>query len=194
LRAAKGQFASRGYHGATIRSIAADAGVDPALVHHFYGTKEHLFGAAMRLPVLPSEVIGAALAPGGLAPGAGLGEHMVRTFLGIWEIADVRATFLGLLRSAMTSENAAAMLSEFITDTILAPIARVAGAPGPGREVTRDAEYRATMVGTQMIGLAMARYVLAIPPVADASPDDLAKTVGPTLDRYLAGGIRRSDP
>ena len=101
LDAARPPFAEHGYDGATIRGIAADAGVDPALVHHFYGTKERLFAAAMRLPVVPSEVLTAAFAEvaGGAGSGpGGLGEHLVRMALTVWERTEVRGVFLGLLR------------------------------------------------------------------------------------------------
>jgi len=100
LSAARKRFGDHGYTGATIRAIAADAGVDPALVHHFFGTKERLFGAAMRLPLIPGEMIDAALAPGVRNPAQSLGEHLVRTVLGAWDVSEVRDMFLGLLRSA----------------------------------------------------------------------------------------------
>ena len=254
LAAARARFAEYGYDGATIRAIAGDAGVDPALVHHFYRDKERLFAAAMRLPVVPSEILRAALAPGARDPRVGLGEHLVRTALAAWETAGVLPTLLGLLRSALTSERAAAMLREFLTETILGPVAEIAIAAGPGAEMTSGAgegtgvvqtlgveqsarvghglgagrgadagqasraveipdagqsagagqtpgigavnpgaagtfgaEYRAAMVASQMVGLAVTRYVLALGPVAEPSPDDLAATIGPTLDRYLTG-------
>jgi AcrR family transcriptional regulator len=215
LDAARQQFADHGYERTTIRSIAAAAGVDPALVHHFYGTKERLFAAAMQLPVLPSEVLTAALAPGARDPGVGLGVHLVRTALRVWDDSEVRATFLGLLRSAMTSEKAAAMLREFIADTISRPIVQAVGAgagatdfrAGVGAASSRTepgaagesgpasagpggrAELRAGLIATQMLGLAMCRYVLALPPVASASPDELAAAIGPVLERYLTGDL-----
>jgi AcrR family transcriptional regulator len=187
LEAARAQFASRGYQGATIRAIAAAAQVDPALVHHFYGTKEALFAAAMRLPIVPSEVITAALAPTARPAGVGLGEHLVRTALALWESDEVRETFVGLVRSAVTSEQAAVMLREFVADTILGALARGAkpgDLGGPG-----EAEYRAAMVGTQMIGLALARLVIKLPAVASASVDDLAASIGPSVERYLSGDV-----
>ncbi|HXP18679.1 MAG TPA: TetR family transcriptional regulator [Streptosporangiaceae bacterium] len=192
LDAARAQFAERGYHGATIRAIAAVAEVDPALVHHFYGTKEALFAAAMRLPVVPSEVLAAALARDAWAtggdPAAGLGEHLVRTALGLWESDQMRETFVGLLRSAVTSDQAAVMLREFIADSILSTVARAAGLLTHGSSA--EADFRAAMVATQMLGLALTRLVLALPPIAGASVDDLAVTVGPTIERYLTGEIR----
>jgi Tetracyclin repressor-like, C-terminal domain len=91
----------------------------------------------MRLPVVPSEVLMAALAPGGRGPGASLGEHPVRTVLGGWESEEVRGPFLGLLRSAVTSEQAAVMLREFVTEVILGPVASGA-ALRPGSPATPD--------------------------------------------------------
>jgi AcrR family transcriptional regulator len=212
------RFGEVGYDRATIRGIAAAAGVDPALVHHFFGPKESLFAAAMRLPFTPGEVVDAALSfaggggsgggragggraggegtggggvsvPGAGAPGtSGLGEHVLRTVLGVWDVPEVRAAFLGLLRSAVTSEQAAAMLREFATQAILGRIAQVAQADDGA-----DAEYRAALAASQVLGLAFARYVLQLGPIAQASNEDLAAAIGPTLDRYLTGDVSRDD-
>jgi AcrR family transcriptional regulator len=160
--------------------------VDAALVHHFFGTKQRLFAAAMRLPVLPSELVAAALAADAEEPGQSLGEHMLRTVLGAWDVAEMRATFLGLLRSAVTSEQAAGMLREFATETILGRIAEAA-APGPPGA---DGQFRAALVASQVLGLALARYVIKIDPIAEAGADDLAAAIGPTIERYLTGEIR----
>jgi AcrR family transcriptional regulator len=218
LAAARERFGEVGYDRATIRSIAAAVGVDPALVHHFFGPKDRLFAAAMRLPMVPSDVVDAALTfPGAAAMGAGvkasagkvgagtagagkagagggmggeavasLGDHVVRTVLSVWDVDEVRSAFLGLLRSAVTSDEAAAMLREFATDAILGRIAQVAqAATGDG-----DGEYRAALAASQMLGLALARYVLRIAPIAQASNEELAAAIGPNLDRYLTGDIR----
>jgi AcrR family transcriptional regulator len=184
--AARSQFADFGYHGATIRGIAAAAEVDPALVHHYYGTKEALFAAAMRIPVIPSEVLTAALS-GRAADGQGFGAHLVRTALTLWETAGIKETFLGLLRSAVTSDQAAVMLREFISDSILATIARFTG--NDRQTNPAEAEYRAAMVATQMLGLGLARLVLGLPAVTGASIDELAASVGPSIERYLSGDI-----
>jgi AcrR family transcriptional regulator len=183
LEAARTQFAEHGYRGATIRAIAAKAGVDPALVHHFYGTKEALFAAAMQLPIVPSQVLGPALEAGRDAPA--LGEHIVRTALTLWESDELKDTFLGLVKSAVTSESAAVMLREFLAESILGTIARVTRITGSPAEI----QYRAALVASQMIGLAMARLVLKLPAIADASIDELAAAIGPTLERYLSGEI-----
>ena len=185
LEAARAQFAEHGYDGATIRAIAAAAGVDPALVHHFYGSKEQLFAAAMRLPVVPSEVITAALSDARLA-GVSAGEHLVASALALWESEELRGPFTGLLRSAVTSDQAATMLREFLTEAILRPVASVSGDTDPA-----SATFRASMVASQMLGLAVSRYLLRFGPVATASQPDLAAAIGPAIDRYLTGDLRR---
>lgn len=184
--AARTQFAEFGYHGATIRGIAAAAGVDPALVHHYYGTKEALFAAAMRMPVVPSEVLTAALSDRQEGE-AGLGAHLVRTALTLWESDGIKDTFLGLLRSAVTSDQASVMLREFISDTILTTVARATGLDK--RWSQAEAEFRVTLVASQMLGLALTRLVIGLPAAASASVDELATSVGPSVDRYLTGDI-----
>jgi len=187
LSASRAQFAEHGYEGATIRSIARAAGVDAALVHHYYGSKERLFAAAMQLPLVPSEVITAALTQ--RDPGESLGTHMVRTALSVWESAEVRDAFLTMLRSALTSEQAAATLREFITEAILRPLASAADGG-----VAERTPFRASLVATQMLGLALGRYLLRFEPVAGATADELAVAVGPTIDRYLTGDIDEGKP
>ena len=188
LAAARARFGDLGYDRTTIRGIAADAGVDAALVHHFYGSKEQLFAAAMRLPVNPREVLEAALAPEARRPGESLGEHLLRTVLGIWEVAEIRDTFLGLLRSAPTSEQAVVMLREFLSGAILGPLAtavRQAAPDGAGE----DAGYRAALVASQVLGLGLTRYVLGLPSLAKVSSEDLIAAIAPNLDRYLSGDL-----
>jgi AcrR family transcriptional regulator len=184
LDAARGQFAENGYDGATIRAIAAAAAVDPALVHHYYGSKERLFAAAMRLPVVPSEAITAALAPSARAPGETAGTHVVRSALALWESTEVLGSLQGLLRSALTSDRAATMLREFLTEAILQPVANMVGGTDPA-----STPLRASLIASQMLGLALTRYVLRFGPVAAATPDQVAAAIGPTIDRYLTGDL-----
>jgi AcrR family transcriptional regulator len=184
LESARRQFAERGYGGATIRAIAAGADVDPALVHHYYGNKERLFAAAMELPVVPGEVISEVLAKLVHEPGQSVGEQMVRSALALWESPDVQGAFRAQLRSALTSEQAAVSLREFITEAILQPVASVASGTDPERT-----PFRAALVGAQMLGLALTRYMLQVGPIAAASPDELAVAIGPTIDRYLTGDL-----
>jgi len=188
LDAARRSFAEHGYDGTTIRGIAAGAGVNPALVHHFYGTKERLFAAAMRLPVLPGEILGRALGAARAQLGeefaAHVGEVLIRTMLRVWDLAEVREAFLGLLRAAATTEQGMAMLREFVTGVILASLVRGAGLSGDvaGR-------YRAALVASQVIGLGFTRYLLRLEPIASASVEDLVAAVGPAVQRYLTGDI-----
>jgi AcrR family transcriptional regulator len=189
LAAARDRFGELGYDRATIRGIAAAAGVDAALVHHFYGAKDQLFAAAMRLPVNPREVLDAALAPGSRGQGESLGEHLLRTILGVWEVAEMRATFLGLLRSAPTSEQAVVMLREFLAGAILGPLTLAAREAAPDA-APQDAGYRAALVASQVLGLGLTRYVLEVEPLAQASSAELIAAIAPNLDRYLHGDLR----
>jgi len=189
LDAARRSFAARGYDGTTIRGVAADARVNPALVHHFYGTKEGLFAAAMKLPVLPSDLLSRAFSAARDRFGddfeAHLGEVMVGTMLRAWDVTEVRTAFLGLLRTAATTDRGLAMLREFITSTILASMVRAAGLADHA-----EGRYRAALVGSQVVGLGFTRYLLRLEPIASASTEDLVAAIGPTVQRYLTGDLR----
>jgi AcrR family transcriptional regulator len=177
LGAARRAFAEQGYQRATIRGVAELAGVDPALVHHYFGTKQDLFVAAVRLPVNPVEQLAAVLA----AEPDQVGQRLVETFLSIWDHAAGQSPLLALIRSAVADEQAAALLREFITEEVLGPIADRVGSP--------DAQLRATLAGSQLIGLAMARYIIRVEPLASAPPGQVAAVVGPTVQRYLTGDV-----
>jgi AcrR family transcriptional regulator len=157
--------------------VADLAGVDPALVHHYFRYKQDLFIAAVQLPVNPVEQLSAVLAQD---PDQA-GERMVEVFLSIWDHAADRSPLLALVRSAVGDERAAAMLREFITEEVLGQIAHRLGGP--------DARLRATLIGSQIIGLAMARYIVRVEPLASAPPAQLVAAIGPTLQRYLTGDI-----
>jgi AcrR family transcriptional regulator len=175
LDAARDCFAAFGYDGATIRAIAAKAGVDPALVHHFFGAKADLFAAAMELPareVLPTLLDGEV---------DGLGERVVRTFLTLWEDPHTRGRFLAVVRSAVRYEAAATMLRSFLSREVIDVLAHNLDTP--------DADLRATLVGSQLIGLAMARYVVKVQPLASASVDTVVAAYAPTIQRYLTGDV-----
>jgi AcrR family transcriptional regulator len=177
LDAARRAFAEQGYQHATIRGVADLAGVDPALVHHYFGTKQALFVAAVQLPANPVSQLMAVLAED---PGQA-GERMVELFLSIWDHAADQSPLLALVRSAVGDEHAAAMLREFITEEVLGQIAHRLGSP--------DAQLRATLVGSQIIGLAMARYIVKVEPLASAPAAQVVAAIGPTLQRYLTGDI-----
>lgn len=177
LAAAREQFARAGYRGATIRAIAAEAGVDPALVHHYFGTKRQLFTAALDLPVDP-EAVAATLV--GADP-ATVGALTVRTFLGVWRQPAARARLRILLATVATDEQAAGMMREFLVDTILGPLGRSLDADRP--------ELRATLAASQMIGFALAAYVVGLEPLASASDDEVVEALAPTIQRYLTGDL-----
>ena len=177
LEAARREFAQHGYDRATIRNVARGAGVDPALVHYFFGAKTELFAAAMQLPVNPAEVAEAVLA----GERELIGRRLVGTFLAVWDHAANRDVFIGLIRSAVTEEQAAAMLREFAVREMFA---RVAAALG-----TADAELRASLAFSHLFGLALARYVLRVEPLASAPAQVVEAAVGPTVQRYLTGDL-----
>jgi AcrR family transcriptional regulator len=173
LDAAGKQFAELGYDRASIRGIASAAGVDAALVHHYFGTKEQLFLDAVAVPFDPLSVTKEIAA----APAELRGIQMVRTFLSVWENPVARTPALALMRSALAHESAAALLREFATRVMLSRVAPLIEGP--------DAELRAEAAVSHMLGLAFARYVIKIEPVASASVDDLVVLVGPTIQRYF---------
>jgi AcrR family transcriptional regulator len=182
LDAARRAFAEHGYQRATVRGVAELAGVDPALVHHYFGTKQGLFVAAVQLPVNPVEQLSALLADDPEL----VGQRMIGVFLSVWDLAANNSPLLALVRSAVSDEQAAAMLREFITEEVLGRIAEGLGSP--------DAKLRATLVGSQLVGLMMARYIIRVEPLASAPPAVVAAAIGPTLQRYLTGEIAAATP
>lgn len=177
LEAARAQFATRGYDGGTIRGIAGAAGVDPALVHHYFGSKDKLFTASLDLPFNPADVIAEVLA-GGID---GAGERLIRAGLAAWENAVSRAPMLAVIRTATSSDAGAAMLREFLERNVLK---RVAAELTPDRPA-----LRAALLASQMAGLLMARYVICLPAVVDAPIEDIIAAVGPNLQHYLTGDL-----
>ena len=177
LAAAREAFGMQGYGATSLRAVARTAGVDPALVLHFFGSKDGLFEAAVELPLDPATVVQGLLA----GDRDGLGERIVRTFLGVWDGTPGQGPMLAMLRSAVSHAEAAAMLRELLLRVILLPVARGAGGDNP--------ERRAGLLASQVAGLAVTRYVLAIEPLASATADELAPLIGPTLQRYLTGDL-----
>jgi AcrR family transcriptional regulator len=171
LAAARVLFGERGYDKASIRAIAAEAGVDPALVHHFFGAKEELFAAAMEFPVDLETVLPLILA----GPRAEIGERLVRTFLRFWEDPRLRPQFVGVIRSATTSETGAALLREFISSQLFARVAEALDVP----------RLNLNAVASQVVGVAILRYVLEMEPMASAGEDELVALLAPTIQRYL---------
>jgi AcrR family transcriptional regulator len=177
LDAARREFAARGYAGATMRGIAAAGGVDPALVHHYFGSKRQLFVASLQLPFDPAEV----LAAGVHGDPAQAGERIVRMLLRIWSTEQGRSTMQSLLRSALSDEEVLRMLRQFMVETVVAPIV-LQLAPDHHR-------LRAGLLASQVIGLAMVRYIARMEPLSSADPDTVVAAVAPTLQRYLTGDL-----
>jgi AcrR family transcriptional regulator len=169
LAAARERFASDGYERATIRAIAADAGIDPAMVMRYYGTKDKLFASAaefdLRLPdprTMPRDEIG---------------TRVVAHFLERWESDD---TLMALLRAGVTNEAAAERLRGIFASQVATGVAAVAADPS-------EVATRSGLVASQILGVALTRYVLRLPPVAAMSRDEVVRWVGPTIQHYLTG-------
>jgi AcrR family transcriptional regulator len=171
LAAARELFAEKGYDGASIRAIARTAGVDPALVHHFFTSKEDLFVAAMEFPFDPAQLLPHIAA----GPKEELGERLVRVFLSVWGDPQLQPRATAILRSATTSEQGAAMLREFASSALLGRVAEASGVP----------LLRINAAAGQMIGVMILRYVLAVEPIASATEDELVELLAPTLQRYF---------
>ncbi len=215
LDAARRAFAAYGYAAASLRGIAADAGVDPAMVRHYFGSKAGLFQAAMRLPVDLSAVM-----PGVLAGDLdGAGERLVRFFLSIFESSADRSPFISLLRSAVSHEESARMFREFVTEQLLGPVAAALSSasgegggagnqtrasnngaatnetPASGRTTATEGRpadltrLRATFVGSQMAGLVLLRYIVHVEPLASAPAETVISVIAPTVQRYLTGDL-----
>jgi len=172
LTAARAHFSEVGYDAATIRGIAAGAGVDPALIAHYFGSKEGVFLAAIEFPADPAEFIPRLLAPGL----DGLGERIVRFFIETWD-SPADSPMLAVIRSVVSSERAAVALREFVTKEVLGRIAAAINEDQP--------QLRATLAASQLIGMAMLRYVVKLEPLASASADDLAAWLGPSVQWFL---------
>ncbi len=174
LGAATEAFAEAGYERATIRSIASRAGVDPALVHHHFGSKEDLFVAALEFPISPAALASLLEDPG---DGSTLGERVARTYLILALAEDSRIE--GLVRAAASNDTARTMLRDFLERALLDTLA-------PRLHVD-DARLRMALAATQLVGIVLARRIVGVRVLEDATIDDLVAAVGPTIDRYLSG-------
>jgi len=178
LESARTVFAEAGYDKASVRAIAAAAQVDPALIHHYFGTKEKLFLAAMNSPINPAELIPRAMA----GPREQAGERLVALVLSVWD-SPAGAAAVALMRSAMSNEWTARLMREFVVTQVL----RRAVAELQIDE--KEAPVRTALVATQIGGLAMIRYVLKVEPIASSPPERLVAAIGPAVQRYLTGEL-----
>lgn len=173
LEAARAEFAAQGYEKTSMRGIARAAGVDAALLHHYFGGKRQLFTAALEFPIDP-ESIAQMIVTGDRARA---GERIVRFAVTLWEDPPVRERLLAVLRTAATNDQFSTMFRGFVEHEL---VARLSAALGDER-----ADLRVELVMSQVIGLAMARYVFRVEPLASAGVQELAELVGPALQRYL---------
>lgn len=177
LAAARRSFADKGFGSTTIRAVAGDAGVDPALVHHYFGSKDDLFLAALEIPVDPRSLVPAVFDEGV----AGAGERLVRLFLSVWDDPHTRLPLIALVRSSLAQEAPESLLQQGILRMVLAPL-RDALPPG-------EADRRVQLVISQMAGLVLTRYLLALEPLASMPAEELVAWVAPNVQRYLDGPL-----
>lgn len=170
-------FARNGIRNTSIRAVAAAAGVDSALVHHYFGTKEKLFAAAVQIPIDPMQVIG----PLREVPVDDLGYALPSMLLPLWD-SEVGAAFIATLRSILAGEEIS-LFRTFIQDVIGVEVGpRVDNPAGSG-------VIRIQFVASQLVGVVMARYILELEPFASLPPEQIAATIAPNLQRYLTGDL-----
>ena len=179
VAAARDAFAALGYEKATIRGIAREAGVDPALVHHFYGSKEDVFKAAVSDVLAPI-----ATAMEGVGRGADphrMSERLARVLVGLWEREPTKGALVGAVRAAVTSETAAGLLRGIVQEHAIAAVAASTEQP--------DAELRANLIGATMVGITVARQVLAVEPLASLDEDALTGLLSGVIEHYLSAAL-----
>lgn len=178
LDAARGEFARAGFGGTTIRKVAAAASVDPALVHHYFGSKQQLFEAVIDPPADPRAIVAPALDQ---RPEE-MGEVLVREFLAVWDGPPGHRARV-LMTSAVTDPAMGAMLREFVLMRAVHPVLAAVATP------RRERDLRAGLITSQLMGLALARYVLAFPELTRPTADRLVRAIAPTIQRYLTGDV-----
>lgn len=174
LDAALNLFATLGYEAASIRAIASAAGVDPALIRHFFGDKETLFATTVADRTTIAVTVASALR----GDDEGRGRRVCDTYLRLWEEPDTRPILLALVRSATTSEHAAAMLSEILG-------ARARESVNEHTQGDEGVVARVALAGSHLLGVAIARYIVKLPAIAELSHETLVAEVAPTIQGYL---------
>lgn len=179
LAAAREEFSEHGYEKTSVRGIAKAAGVDSALVHHYFGTKEQVFEAAVEVAFAPALDARDTVLD---APPEEVGERMTRMIVGLWEDPVTRAPLLAIVRSAVNNETAAGVFRRLVATQLLRRIAEQLDAP--------DAELRAELAAAQLVGIAMVRYVIRVEPLASADPEQIIRRVAPVVQEHLTGRRR----
>jgi AcrR family transcriptional regulator len=173
LAAARRLFAERGVQATSVRAIAREAGVNPALVHHYFGTKDQLFVAALNLPFNPADAVAELLAAG---PRAQFAERLVRFFLAAWRDPSTGQPLQAVLRSAVSTEQGALLVRNAVADVLLTRISAALGVP----------RLRVAVAMSHLIGLAFGATIVRVEPLATASDEELVALVAPAIRRYLA--------
>ncbi|TAM68271.1 TetR family transcriptional regulator [Mycobacterium sp.] len=177
LNSARELFARKGIDRTSIRAVAAAAGVDSALVHHYFGTKQQLFAAAIRIPIDPMTV----LVPMRDVPVEELGFRLPSVLLPIWD-SELGAGLIATLRSLLAGADVS-LARSFLQEIVTAEVApRVDNPPGTGT-------IRAQFFASQLMGVVMARYIVQVEPFASLPPEQIAQTIAPNLQRYLTGDL-----
>ena len=177
LESARNLFARNGIDKTSIRAIAADADVDPALVHHYYGTKTQLFAAAIHIPIDPMQVIG----PLQQIPVEEIGRTLPMLLLPLWD-SEMGKGFIATLRSILAGSDPS-LVRSFLQEVITKEVgSRVDNPPGSG-------PLRVQFVASQLVGVVMARYILELDPFKSLPVEQIAETIAPNLQRYLTGEL-----
>lgn len=176
LSAAREEFSERGYEKTSVRGIAKAAGVDSALVHHYFGTKEQVFEASVEVAFAPAFKVRDVVLQGPLDD---VGERMTRFIFGLWENPVSRKPLLAIVRSAVNTEAAAAVFRRLVSAQLMRRIAGEIDAP--------DAELRAELAAAQLVGVAMMRYVIKIEPIASVDVEQIIARVAPIVQGHLTG-------
>ncbi|KUI46272.1 TetR family transcriptional regulator [Mycobacterium sp. GA-1199] len=176
LAAARKRFAAEGYEKTTLRAIARDAHVDPSMVLYLFGSKAELFRASLNVVVDPRALV-SALA-GGPDDDPDIGTRMVRAYLRIWQSPESGPTMVAMLQSATSNSDAHEAFRGFMQDYVLSAVSAELGG-------TEQARLRALLAASQLVGTAILRFVMKIPPLATLPDDDLVRLLAPTVTRYL---------
>jgi AcrR family transcriptional regulator len=177
LASARELFSTVGYDATSIRAIARGADVDAALVLHYFSDKEHVFSEAMDFPLHPGEAV-AQIVPG---PRNAMGRRLAAFFISVWDQPERRDTIMGLLRGATTSPHVAHLLRSLLTERVLGPVGEHLATP--------DRTLRMSLCSSQLLGLAIGRYILRLEPLVSLSAEEVVDLYGPTLQRYLTGRL-----
>ena len=176
LNAAREEFSEQGYEKTSVRGIAKSAGVDSALVHHYFGTKEQVFEAAIAVALGSALNASDTLVEG---PLDGVGERMTRFVLGVWENPVTRTPLLAIVRSAVNNETAAAVFRRLVVSQLMRRIADQVDLP--------DAELRAELAAAQLVGTVLLRYVIKVEPLASVDLEQIVARVAPVVQGHLTG-------